>query len=120
MCFFLSSLLLERYTPPVLPHMYEVNFWPVIDNIEDTPEAELEAIENFMKIENDQDRTAKHLLRTSGGCWCDAGSLMMINNGLFNPFFVVELLLHPWNPEDHRNRSLFQVNIYLNFLLMLR
>ena len=65
---------------------------------------------NFNKrlnIENEQDPTFQHLVRTLEPCWCFSGALAAFSCGVLNPFFVVELQLEAWNQNDPRNAKLF-------------
>ena len=65
---------------------------------------------NFNKrlnIENEQDPTFQHLVRTLEPCWCFSGALAAFSCGVLNPFFVVELQLEAWNQSDPRNAKLF-------------
>jgi hypothetical protein len=60
--------------------------------------------------ENDpQDKTLPHLLQTNEYCWCDAASNAMMSRGLISPFYVVELHVHSWDPDDTRNEDLIEV-----------
>ena len=54
----------------------------MLDTIDgETPEEELEAIEKWLNIKNDQDPTFPHLIRTLEPCWCDTGALAAFRNG---------------------------------------
>ena len=96
----------DRYTPVVPPHLYKINFKPVIDN--EDPEIELKNIYDYYAQEDGQDRQLNHLLQSSDHCWCDANCNAQFARGFLNPFFVVELKLQPWNPEDPLNKGLFE------------
>ena len=72
-----------------------------------SPEEELEAVHKWLNIENEQDPTFQHLVRTLEPCWCESGALAAFRCGLLNPFFVVELQLEAWNQNDPRNAKLF-------------
>lgn len=80
----------ERYSPPVPIELYEVRFTPVIDY---DAEKELKAIDDFIRLPNEQDATFSHLLQTPDYCWCDAHAMAQFSNGNLVPFFVVELHL---------------------------
>ena len=98
----------DRYDPPVPPHLYKVTFRPVLDCIDgQSQEEELEAVHKWLNIENEQDPTFQHLVRTLQPCWCDSGALAAFSCGVLNPFFVVELQLEAWNQNDPRNAKLF-------------
>ena len=62
---------------------------------EQTPEEELEAINKWLNIKNDQDPTFPHLIRTLEPCWCDTGALAAFRNGsnlTFDSIAITETL----------------------------
>ena len=98
----------DRYAPPVPPHLYKITFKPVIDN---DPQVELRAIYDYYAQEDGQNRELNHLIQASDHCWCDANSMAMFSRGCLNPFFVIELKLQAWNPDDPLNKGLFEEGV---------
>ena len=98
----------DRYAPPVPPHLYKITFKPVIDN---DPQVELRAIYDYYAQEDGQNRELNHLIQASDHCWCDANSMALISRGCLNLFFVIELKLQAWNPDDPLNKGLFEEGV---------
>jgi hypothetical protein len=48
-------------------------------------------------------------------CWCDADTSATFHRGLMNPFFVVEIRVKEWKPDDPKNASLDVVSSLLSF-----
>ena len=101
---------LRRYRPPVPPHMYTLAFVPVIDDFEAVDQETVsKTLDNLARHERlmarikPETREIPHTIRTWRFCWCDAEASGNFNMGLMNPFFVVEIIVHPWDPEDPRN-----------------
>ena len=62
----------------------------------------------FSRSDDDPDR--KHVLRTHHHCWCDNEMSAMFGMGVMDAFYVVEIVIKPWDPKDHRNKHLIPVS----------
>ena len=98
----------DRYVPQVAIHRYKVQFVPVLDDVDSSKdlEATTAAIDIVGRL---QDPTIEHMLRTNEHCWCDNSALACTAWGRINPFFVVELHLLPFDPNDCRNKVQLKV-----------
>lgn len=92
--------LLDSFRPAVPKHLWKVTFVPVVDD----PSGEVTPV---ISVPVDpRRRSLPHELRESRYCWCDCYTLANMENGLMEEFFVIELTLSAWDPDDPRNASL--------------
>eukprot|EP00094_Tigriopus_californicus_P013092 TCALIF_12661-PA protein Name:"Similar to Mettl16 Methyltransferase-like protein 16 (Mus musculus)" AED:0.13 eAED:0.16 QI:0/0/0/0.8/0.5/0.8/5/0/596 len=107
---FKLSLLscLSNFKPPVASHLFTVKFVPVIESFDD-PEAILEKVENFEQRSlkrTSMDREREHTFQVRY-CWCDVDALAAFNHGSLLPFYVIEIVIPPWNIMDQKNFEAF-------------
>ncbi|XP_076455854.1 schlafen-like protein 2 isoform X2 [Babylonia areolata] len=99
----------SRYKPKVNPHQYSVHFTPVFNKATSTEEIG----ERLVRIEREEMpamyKGREHILRDSNFCWCDKDSVANLNlTSSEGQEYVVEVVIHPWDPSDPRNPSVGQ------------
>jgi len=98
--------LMRRYTPSVPDHLVRAAFVPVKDKADDVIGKETLGFRT--------DSTRPHAVRNSKYCWCDFYSLGAMERGLLQPFYVVELIVSPWqipgNNQSFVDCSAGQIN----------
>jgi len=94
--------VLNLYTPHVPRHRYTVNFVPVI-NINDANYATRKAVLFDPRSDevSDVPRDKAHQK-----CWCDRLLGVQYASGLLNLQYVIEIVIHAWDPSDPRNDGL--------------
>ncbi|XP_059145889.1 protein tofu-2-like [Physella acuta] len=98
--------LMTRYVPPVAPHRYKIKFVPVIAPKD--KEEEMIELANFdsKEIVDQVERKQLHTFRTPHYCWCDLDSKARCENGIIISDYIIEITIHPWDPDDNRNQGL--------------
>ena len=121
--------MFSSYTPPVPSHLCKVHFVPVVEAEGDDPPLDPSAsLPADWACHSEICRDLPHELRESRYCWCDCEAISAMERGMLNQFYVVELCIPPWDPQDQRNKGMvieeapqippvFQVNFTLSAVL---
>ncbi len=99
--------LFSSYSPPVPSHMCEVHFVPLVEaDGNDAPMDPTALLPEDWASRSENCRDLPHELRESRYCWCDCDAFAAMEKGMLDRFYIVELRIPPWNPQDWRNRGM--------------
>ncbi|XP_064599194.1 uncharacterized protein LOC135465782 isoform X2 [Liolophura sinensis] len=97
--------LMMRYSPPVKPHRYKLQFIPVLDKAL-SEQAKLQQCayeQRMIGLSTEEERLRPHQLRTALFCWCDKDAIAQKNMGQISTSYVIEVHIKSWDPSDYRN-----------------
>lgn len=97
--------LMDRYNPPVEKHRYSINFVPLVrEKWDEQTRMNVVSFDTGCNIPPEL-KSKPHMLReNSHKCWCHKEYQARSTNGKISTQYIVEIVIHAWNPTHPGNR----------------